>query len=77
MSADTDGRIIVWDANTGEETMRWHEHHAPVYVVQYSHDGQIMASAGMDEQIICWDTATGNVRKILDGPNKTILSLAF
>jgi len=60
--------LRLWDMTTGE-LLSTYELHEPGYMsVQFSPNGQILASAG-GETVQLWDVETGNVLVLLDVPN--------
>ncbi|WP_218933005.1 c-type cytochrome domain-containing protein [Roseimaritima multifibrata] len=52
-------------------------HRDTLYAAELSPDGQRLATAGYDQQILLWDVATGELVNRLEGHNGAILGLAF
>jgi|GEM_PF-6453015 len=48
-----------------------------VWTVAFNPDGRTLASGAMDDNIIIWDAATGNVLHTLRGHTKPIFSLIY
>jgi tetratricopeptide (TPR) repeat protein len=74
-SADQDGTVKVWEAATGQETLRGHT--GPVVGVAFSPDGRRLASASWDQTVKIWDTATGKPTLTLKGHTNMVTSVAF
>jgi WD40 repeat protein/serine/threonine protein kinase len=71
--------IKVWNAVTGQELCAITSHRGAT-TAAFSHDGQLLASAGRDREdpvVRVWDAATGKPRHTLSGHNGAVLALAF
>jgi WD40 repeat protein len=51
------GRVVVWDAATGDRVADLEAHHGPVNVTGFTADGQTLVSAGFDETVRLWSAA--------------------
>jgi WD40 repeat protein len=54
-----DGRIIIWNAETGEKQRELEGHQDNVVSVGFSHSGSLLASSSWDGQLRLWDLAGG------------------
>jgi WD40 repeat protein len=65
-----DGRVVVWDADTGRPVRDWTAHRGRVQTLAVSPDGGTVASAAWDEELglRLWDAATGTLRHALQAP---------
>ncbi len=52
-------------------------HRGPVYLVRYSPDGKLLASAGLDKVVRLWDTQTGLEVRQFQGHTENVYALAF
>ncbi|MGL4512903.1 MAG: protein kinase domain-containing protein [Lacipirellulaceae bacterium] len=82
-TADWNGRVVAFDATTGERVWaagpRDPDASAALYAhaVAYSPDGARIASAWSDHRVRILDTRTGEVEATLDGHTEAVLSVAF
>ena len=67
-SASSDGTLKVWDATTGEETLKPKGHKGWVLSVAFSPDGKRIACGSDDRTVKLWDATTGQETLTLDGP---------
>lgn len=69
-SGSLDGTVRLWDTATGKAVRLWHGHapsrqnrpmsgHGGVTALDIARDGSRVVSAGSEEQLRVWDTATG------------------
>jgi serine/threonine protein kinase/WD40 repeat protein len=54
-----DGRISVWDPQSGRVLARMDGHESRVTVLAFSHQGDLLASEGWDSTLRLWDLARG------------------
>ena len=54
-----DGRISVWDSQSGRVLVRMDGHESRVTVLAFSHQGDLLASEGWDSTLRLWDLARG------------------
>lgn len=72
-----DGRLVVWNTDTGEAVNTLGGHNGGVEVIAFSPDGTRIASGGADNAVRLWDAQTGKpIGKPLMGDFE-ISSLAF
>ena len=80
-SASNDGTIIVWKSNNSKIVLKGHKNY--VNDIGFSPDGRRLVSCSgwefvdMDNTIIIWDVATGEVIVTLYGHEKCINSVSF
>jgi WD40 repeat protein len=58
-TAGVDGRVRLWDTDSGEARGELSGGPAGVMTMAFSADGQVLASAGWDGSVRLWDTADG------------------
>ncbi len=56
-----DGRVMVWDAESGEVLRELKDHRGSVQFVNYSPDGHLLATASRDRRIKLWNTDSWTV----------------
>jgi WD40 repeat protein/serine/threonine protein kinase len=76
-SADSNGRITLWDPVQGTRLARMAGHTGAVYALVFSPDGSRLASGANDTTIRLWDLATREAVARLRGHQDYIYSLAF
>ena len=75
-SSDESGRIIVWDARTGE-LKRTVETGIAVSALAVDSSGQLLASAGTDFIVSLWDARSGALQAKLRKHENTVNALVF
>jgi WD40 repeat protein len=76
-AACSTGEIIIWDAASGRELLRFHGHTSHIGTVAWSPDGKRLASGGYDRYVKVWDPQTGREMLSLPGHNKSVDSIAW
>ena len=71
------GRIILWDATTGQEIATLRGHGKGVSQVAFSRDAKLLASAGSDNTIRIWDVASRRELRTMAGHTAAIESMDF
>jgi WD40 repeat protein/serine/threonine protein kinase len=72
-----DGKVKVWDAATGQETLTLEGHGSLVTSVAFSPDGKRLAGGSYDRTVRVWDAATGQETLTLKGHSVMVTSVAF
>jgi DNA-binding SARP family transcriptional activator/WD40 repeat protein len=57
--------VVVVDAATGQQRHRLQGHHGALLQVQFSDDGELVASVSDDQTAMVWQTSTGRARERL------------
>lgn len=70
------GRIVVWDAETGDELTAWDSLHGDISALTLANDGGRLASAG-DGVARLWNTENGMLEAEFDGHSQVIEAIAF
>ncbi len=68
-SGGSDGRVVIWDASSGEQVHALEGGHGggAVYSVCFSGDGGRVASGGSDGRVVIWDASSGEQVHALEG----------
>ncbi|KAM0703971.1 hypothetical protein Q7P35_008977 [Cladosporium inversicolor] len=77
VSVSDDGKVIVWDPNTGAQLQTLEGHSSGVTAVQFSCDGSKLASASDDGKVIVWDPNTGAKLQTLEGHSREVAAVQF
>ena len=76
-TSSQDGMVIIWDGDTGEQTLRLSGHSGPVYAVAYAPDGRRLATCGADGTVLLWDTSNGKNILALRHAHGAVTAVAF
>jgi len=76
-SCATEGAIILWDVETGDQTRALREHEQPVYSLAWSPDGSAIASGSDDKTVKLWDPRTSRPLQSLLGHTDSVIALAW
>lgn len=81
VSAAWDGTVILWDAASGEEILRFgavgRAHNGRAINAAFSPDGALVASSDSEGLIILWDAATGEEIRRFEGHEGEVGNIAF
>ena len=77
VSSDLNGRISCRDANTYDLVRNLDVHFGPVPSLSFSRDSKLLASGGVDHNIIVWNMATGEPCQTLVGHTNFISRVSF
>lgn len=76
-SADGRGRIFLWDAASGEQTLSLEGHTGAVNALMFSPDGRYLLSGGDDTEMYLWDVASGEKQVTYEGIVGRVLSIDY
>jgi WD40 repeat protein len=71
------GQADVFEVETGERRLSLVGHRDTLYDAQLSPNGEVLATASYDGQIILWDTASGAALRTIDGHNGAVFDVEF
>lgn len=75
---ETDKRnLTLFDATTGADLVTFKGHVSGVFCVEYSPNGETIASGSADDNVRIWDVNTGETLHILKGHELGVLCIAF
>ena len=77
LGTSTYNQVRLLIVSSGEVKWQSKEHSATVRAIAFSRDGKKLASGSDDFKILLYDAVSGNVDKILRGPNSPVRSLVF
>ena len=79
-AATEGGYVYIYDVSNPRRVERKHRlraHSVRAWSVAFSPDGRFLASGGGDTVIRLWDYETGSIKKVLQGHEEQVLSVAF
>jgi len=71
------GKVIIWDAITGQELLRFQSHDEHAFSITFSPDGLQIATASEDGTARIWDASNGEELIILQGHGGAVNAVAF
>jgi hypothetical protein len=77
VSGSADGKIKIWDTETGQCQRTLDGHTDWIHSVAMSSDGRFFASAGRDKLVKLWDVESGEQLKTFVGHRGIITSVAY
>lgn len=77
LTASWDGRVKLWDLNSGLITKKFIGHKGHVYAASFDESGNWIATAGADRIVRLWDINTGKERTSFRGHSDIITSVDF
>ena len=72
-----DGRVSLWNLQSGTTIFDSKKHSAIVNAIAFSTDGKLMATGSDDRTAIIWEAGSGKARRTLKRHDFTVTSLAF
>ncbi|MEP1033399.1 caspase family protein [Ekhidna sp.] len=72
-----DGKIIIWDEKTGKSIKEIKAHREPVFDIELSHSGKLLASTAWDGVISLWDTDTWERYNYIYNEGASTYTLSF
>ena len=72
-----DGRVSLWNLQSGATIFDSKKHSAIVNAIAFSADGKLMATGSDDRTAIIWEVGSGKARRTLKEHDFTVTSLAF
>jgi WD40 repeat protein len=76
ISSSFDRYIKIWDLGNGDCIQSW-QSLVPIYGINLSNDGHILASSCESGDILLWNVSTGELLKTLIGHTSTATNIAF
>lgn len=71
------GKIGIWQADTGQPAATWYAHEGAVYTVAFSPGGTMLASGGAEGKIHLWEAHRGRLLRTLVGHEAAVQEVVF
>ena len=68
VAGDYDGRILIWNTESGAPTLAYGGHSGPVYSVAIGRDGAAIVTGGADRAVRLWNAAGKLIREFHEHP---------
>ncbi|MEM9326299.1 MAG: caspase family protein [Bacteroidota bacterium] len=72
-----DGRLMVWDAQSGALRLNIEAHRQPIFEVKWSNDESMLVTGSWDGTAKVWDSQTGQRLQYLDFNNQSPYAISF
>lgn len=72
-----DGKIIIWEESTGKLLRKISAHREPIFDIELSHNGKLLASSAWDGVISLWNTETWERYNYIYNEGSSTYTLAF
>ncbi|MFO0981216.1 MAG: hypothetical protein U1E76_05590 [Planctomycetota bacterium] len=69
--------IKLWDVMTGQLVRSWQADSLLAYALEFSPDGSLLASGGMEKNVKLWNPETGTLVRTLSGHTDIVYDVAF
>jgi WD40 repeat protein/DNA-binding SARP family transcriptional activator len=76
-SSSQDGKVCLWDAQSGSLILTLHKHTNVVWSVAFSPDGALLASSSSDRTVCLWDVQTGELIRTFADHHARVFTVAF
>ncbi|KJZ74569.1 hypothetical protein HIM_06165 [Hirsutella minnesotensis 3608] len=72
--ASSSSHVKIWDAATGapQHTLAFNDSSRPVYSVDFSRNGRLVAACAAGQEVRVWDTTTGALQRTLESYAETV-----
>ena len=72
LTSHVDGRMQMWDAQSGQPLRTLNGHHGEIASVRFVANGRYILTASWDKTAILWDTASGEKLRTFAGHTETV-----
>jgi WD40 repeat protein len=75
--ASANDSIAIWDVMSGQLVRSWKADALLAYALEFSPDGQLLASGGMDKLVKLWNPQSGSLVRTMSGHTDIVYDVAF